>query len=467
MTKKIFKFLKYLFLIFLFALGGMSLLVFIFWLKTPDVSYLKSKNPKTTSFIRQFCTTGKCKLDWTPLNEISPFVPMAIILAEDQRFFQHHGFDYVSLFQALKMNLKEGKIVWGGSSITMQLAKNIYLSPKKSWDRKLKEVLLTFKLEKNLSKQRILEIYLNVAQWGPSVFGIQAASQYYFQKQPSELGPLEGAYLASILPNPALVDTPHGQEHFTNAGSLIFNYLVNYYLPPHIPFDAQGKCEFSLNPEEAEQVDYLIAKIFSSISLDILSGDAALMDETKLRSLLEKEQAEFLDQLLHKIRTFKSVRVLECRRQNKVSKSDFYILNSQTNLGGQQDYFIPLVAKEPVLALLKKAEEEEISLFVRSAYRGAGYQIYILLTSLRQNNYCVSSTLQEIALPEESEHGCLDMAVLDFASEEGEGTFFEKTPTYEWLNVWAPSFGFELSYPVGNTEGKRFEPWHWRGDAKD
>jgi monofunctional biosynthetic peptidoglycan transglycosylase len=117
-----------------------------------------------------------------PLNKISPYLVKAVLIAEDDKFYRHEGFDWDALQKALEKNLKEGKIKYGGSTISQQLAKNLYLSPSKNPIRKIKEAILTVRLEKALGKRRILELYLNIAEWGLGVFGAEAASRYYFGK---------------------------------------------------------------------------------------------------------------------------------------------------------------------------------------------------------------------------------------------------------------------------------------------
>jgi monofunctional glycosyltransferase len=177
----------------------------------PDVRPLARRAPRTTAFVdlrRQEAAAEGRKLDvrwmWRPLARISPFLREAVVLSEDARFFEHEGVDWDALEHAAERNWKRGRVAMGGSTITQQVAKNLYLSPSKNPLRKLRELLISRRLEAELSKERILEIYLNVAEWGDGVFGAEAAAQRWFGVPASELGPVEAARLAIALPNPRL-----------------------------------------------------------------------------------------------------------------------------------------------------------------------------------------------------------------------------------------------------------------------
>lgn len=146
--------------------------------------------------------TGPGTESWTPIADISPFLVHAVLGHEDGAFFGHSGFSVPSVRQALVRNLREGRYVYGASTITMQLVKNVFLHREKTLARKVQEVVLTWWVESVMSKERILELYLNVIEYGPGVYGIRNAAEHYFGRSPSELGPAESAYLACILPNP-------------------------------------------------------------------------------------------------------------------------------------------------------------------------------------------------------------------------------------------------------------------------
>lgn len=154
---------------------------------------------KTTLYEVDLCPGSK---DYTPLKEISPFVQKAIILSEDSAFFTHHGFDFSEMQKSLEKNLSAGKFARGGSTISQQLAKNMFLSSEKTLQRKILEAVITMKIEKTLSKNEILERYLNVVEFGPEVYGIKAAADFYFNKPPGRLDVIESAWMAFLLPSP-------------------------------------------------------------------------------------------------------------------------------------------------------------------------------------------------------------------------------------------------------------------------
>lgn len=211
-----------LFLIFLIC-GGIIYTSFFL----PGVSELKYKNPEMTSFmkyrIKQSKGKMKVKKKWVKLSKISPYLIQAVIISEDDRFYSHSGFDIQGIKEAFIKNLKNGKFIRGGSTITQQVAKNLFLTPEKTLSRKIKEAIITWKLERSLTKERILEIYLNIVEWGYGIFGAEAASQFYFGKSCSELNPEEAARLASVLPNP-LRYNPGGNSLFVRERS---KYILN------------------------------------------------------------------------------------------------------------------------------------------------------------------------------------------------------------------------------------------------
>lgn len=185
------------------ALGiGYSLLV-------PDISRLQSEAPKTTAFMKyrraMSIQEGKgyaMEYKWVPLDSISPYLLHAVVIAEDDKFWSHSGFDLESVKIALEKNIRRKSWRHGGSTITQQLAKNLYLSPSRNPVRKLRELILTWRLERAVSKKRILELYLNVAEWGNGIFGAEAASRHYYGKPASALNPGEATHLAIVLPSP-------------------------------------------------------------------------------------------------------------------------------------------------------------------------------------------------------------------------------------------------------------------------
>ncbi len=175
----------------------------------PDVSRLARENPKSTAWMEMRDREARSKgrkpkryQIWVPLSSISPNLRNAVLIAEDAAFFQHDGLDYGEIREAIKINAEKLEFARGASTITQQLAKNLYLSPSKNPLRKLKELLLTFSLERHLSKKRIFELYLNVIEWGDGVYGAEAAARTYFGKSCANLSEHEAAALAAVIINP-------------------------------------------------------------------------------------------------------------------------------------------------------------------------------------------------------------------------------------------------------------------------
>lgn len=193
-------------LLVLAAAAGAAAL-WVVWL--PDVRPLKKSPPKTTAYIelrkRQAASKGK-KLElrwtWVSSDAISENLKRAVVTAEDDEFWRHDGVDWKAIKAAYERNRKEGKFAAGGSTITMQLARNLYLSPSKNPLRKAKEILIARRLERELGKRRVLELYLNVVEWGKGVFGCEAAARAYFEKSCAELSEEEAVAMAVVLPNP-------------------------------------------------------------------------------------------------------------------------------------------------------------------------------------------------------------------------------------------------------------------------
>jgi len=200
----------------------------------PNVAQLKKYHPKKTAFMeyreRQWEKEGKKKRlvhYWVPINRISPYVVKAVIIAEDDKFWRHEGFDYEAIQKALEKDLKKKSFSAGGSTITQQLAKNLFLSPHKNPLRKLKEAILTWRLERHLSKRRIIELYLNYAEWGDGIFGIEAAARHYFGKSAMALTALEGARLAAVLPNPLKYHPLMESGYVAKRTNHIYRIMVN------------------------------------------------------------------------------------------------------------------------------------------------------------------------------------------------------------------------------------------------
>ncbi|HEX9985939.1 MAG TPA: monofunctional biosynthetic peptidoglycan transglycosylase [Thermoanaerobaculia bacterium] len=179
----------------------------------PDVEKLAKEPPKTTAFMEQrreeLRDAGKddtIQYRWVPYGRISPNLRRAVLVAEDNSFYEHEGVDTEAVKEAFERNWKRGKISHGGSTITQQLAKNLYLSPSRNPLRKVREYFIARSLEKNLSKKRILELYLNVVEMGERVYGAEAASRFYFDKPAASLTPSQAALLGGCLPNPRIMN---------------------------------------------------------------------------------------------------------------------------------------------------------------------------------------------------------------------------------------------------------------------
>jgi monofunctional glycosyltransferase len=217
-----------LFIILLFIGGLIDIGRYLVY---PNVSDLRDLKPIPTAFMeyreaewaeqnRDMQITQK----WVSMSQISPNVIKAVLIGEDDKFWNHDGFDIKGMEQALERTLEKGKMA-GGSTISQQLAKNLYLSPSKNPVRKIKEAILTWRIEGTLSKRRILEIYLNVAEWGDGIFGIEAAARHYYHKSAKNLTGLEAAHLAAVLPNPIRYHATGNQKYVKNRSRIIYKIM--------------------------------------------------------------------------------------------------------------------------------------------------------------------------------------------------------------------------------------------------
>jgi len=178
-----------------------------------QVWWWKDHNPRTTAFMdarlaamRASNPAAKLQHAWVPYSQISESLKRAVVVAEDSRFVDHEGFDWDAIEKAREKNRRKGKIVAGGSTISQQLAKNLFLSASRTPWRKGEEALITVMIEQVMDKRRILEIYLNVIEWGDGVFGAEAAARHYYGTSASKVGDDAAARLAAIIPNPRFYD---------------------------------------------------------------------------------------------------------------------------------------------------------------------------------------------------------------------------------------------------------------------
>jgi monofunctional biosynthetic peptidoglycan transglycosylase len=216
------------------ALIGLPLGVLtLSWLATlPNVDVLARANPISTALMDHRQTQAKeqgraapRQWMWVPLSRISPHLRRAVVAAEDASFFNHEGFDWEGMKEAAKYNLEAGELKRGGSTITQQLAKNLYLSSERSLFRKAREALITRSLEQHLTKKRILELYLNVAEWGQGVYGAEAAARHHFGKPSFDLTADEAAWLAAILPSPRRYDPLRKTTFLTRRHERILKWI--------------------------------------------------------------------------------------------------------------------------------------------------------------------------------------------------------------------------------------------------
>lgn len=204
------------------VLGFFALiLLYQLWIYLHIVWWIKF-NPHSSAFmedrleiIQEARPDAKLKHKWVNYPRISNNLKRAIIAAEDARFNNHEGFDWEGIKKAYVKNQKKGKIKAGGSTISQQLAKNLFLNGKRSYLRKGQEAIITYMLEHTLSKRRILEIYLNVIEWGNGVFGAEAAARHYFKTSAGKLSAWQAAKLAAMVPNPRFYDD-HRNTRFLN-----------------------------------------------------------------------------------------------------------------------------------------------------------------------------------------------------------------------------------------------------------
>jgi monofunctional biosynthetic peptidoglycan transglycosylase len=216
-----------------FVLLLIVLLSLLYFLSLPDLSKLKKGNPPKTALMEYREKESKEKgkkfrmnQTWVPLSNISPYLVKAVLIAEDDKFWSHEGFDYEAIQKALEKDMKAGRFKFGGSTISQQLARNLYLSPAKNPLRKMREAIITWRMEKVLPKRRILELYLNLVEWGNGIFGVEAASRHYYGKPSSELTPQEAARLATVLPNPRKYNPLGDQRYVINRSNAIYNIMI-------------------------------------------------------------------------------------------------------------------------------------------------------------------------------------------------------------------------------------------------
>ena len=222
------KVVSVLFLLFFFYQLWVLLHILLWTVVNPSESafmerrleYLQEKDEKAT-----------LRHQWVNYNQISIHIKQAVIAAEDAKFIDHEGFDWEGIEKAYEKNKRRKKIVAGGSTISQQLAKNLFLSNQRTPWRKIEETMITLMLETILSKQRILEIYLNVIEWGNNVYGIEAASQRYFSAHAKELNSFQSAKLASMIPNPKYYERHQDSSGLIERSGIILSRMNAVQVP--------------------------------------------------------------------------------------------------------------------------------------------------------------------------------------------------------------------------------------------
>lgn len=209
----------------------LSPLLYSYWLM-PNAAYYTVNLPTQTKFMKFFLKESRDKKTqqpmylFIPLAEISPYLIKAVIFAEDGGFYYHQGIDWNAIYLSFKDNFARGKIVRGGSTITMQLSKNLFLYPKKSFFRKAVELCLAWRLDRQLSKDRIIELYLNLIEWAPGVYGAERGAQYYFNKSARELDEQESALMAAIIMAPKSYQRGRVNPFFVKKANWVLYYLL-------------------------------------------------------------------------------------------------------------------------------------------------------------------------------------------------------------------------------------------------
>jgi monofunctional biosynthetic peptidoglycan transglycosylase len=223
---------KLLFLTCAAAALFLTAAVLYVYLTLPDVAYLKNRNPRTTALITQREQEARLagrqyrvRQVWVGFEGIPDLLKDTIRVAEDASFYEHEGVDYEELKEAVKKNIEQGKFARGGSTITQQLAKNLFLSTEKSVIRKLKEFVLAKRLEQELSKNRIFHLYLNVIELGPGIFGVEAAAEHFFRKNVAQLDLEEMARLTAVIPRPLVENPTRNSRYLTWRARWILSVL--------------------------------------------------------------------------------------------------------------------------------------------------------------------------------------------------------------------------------------------------
>ena len=259
------------------AAAGFAVLAYVY-LTLPDVRVLVATNPTTTAWMdmraREAAAAGQPLRRvhrWVPYTRISSNLKRAVLAAEDDAFFEHEGVDLEQLKNAIQEDLQKGRAIRGASTITQQLAKNLYLSPSRDPLRKLRELIIARRLEAALQKARIFEIYLNVIEWGDGIWGAEAASRTYFGTSAASLSREQAALLAGSIINPRLYSPAHPPARLLRRQRIILSRMGGYEPPPAVAAPAPVPAEAAPNT--------------SPSSTDAIDGDQPLPDEAPAQPL--------------------------------------------------------------------------------------------------------------------------------------------------------------------------------------
>ena len=220
-----------------FAVLAVAVVAYHLWI-FGQVWRLRAHDPDTTAFmqdglerLQSSSPTARLRYRWVPYAQISPYLKRAVVAAEDQKFLDHVGFDAEAIEKAYETNARKGRIRRGASTISQQLAKNLFLSPRRTWLRKIDEAVITMMIEHVLTKRRILEIYLNVIEWGDGIYGAEAAAQHYFGEDASDLNREEAARLAAMIPNPRFYSRNPDTRYLEERADILLDEMEHVRVP--------------------------------------------------------------------------------------------------------------------------------------------------------------------------------------------------------------------------------------------
>lgn len=219
--------LALLLLLFLYHLWIFGWVLWWKWVPPQETRFMSLRLAE----LREKAPDAELKYQWVSYDKISPHLKRAIIAAEDANFVDHEGFDWQGIQKAMQKNQKKGRFVAGGSTISQQLAKNLFLSPTRSWFRKGEEAVITLMIESLWDKERIFEVYLNVIEWGNGVFGAEAAARHHYGVRASQLQPAQAAKLAAMVPNPRFYDRNPNAPGLAKKTNIILSRMPSAQLP--------------------------------------------------------------------------------------------------------------------------------------------------------------------------------------------------------------------------------------------